>query len=227
MLLDGIFADLPIEVVCIINLLLSIMLGFAIGLERKQRSKEAGIRTHTIVCLGSALMMVVSKYGFMDLEGVNSDPARIAAQIVTGIGFLGAGMIVYKNRSISGLTTAAGVWAAAGIGMACGAGLYVIAIFSALLLIGVQILLNLNIQFLKHKRNYELQITFLNTDSEYEEVKRIFEVEHFNKVVITREEKGVKYVVTLSTIDEYRSERICQIMNEHSYILSVERCVEE
>ncbi len=227
MFFQNIFTNLTTEITCLINILLSAVLGFMIGFERKHRSKEAGIRTHTVVCIGSALMMVVSKYGFIDLEGVNSDPARIAAQIVTGIGFLGAGMIVYKRRSIHGLTTAAGVWAAAGIGMACGAGLYVIAIGSTLLLIGAQIFFHSRIKWIRRKRNYELQITFYNQNSEYEEVKKLFGVEHFNKVIITREETGVKYTVTLSTIDEYRSERICKIMNEYKYILSVERYVEE
>lgn len=98
------------------ELLLSVLLGFIIGLERKMRSKEAGVRTHTIVCFGSALMMVISKHAF----GSEADSARVAAQIVSGVGFLGAGMIVYKQHEVKGLTTAAGVWATAGIGMACG-----------------------------------------------------------------------------------------------------------
>ncbi len=224
---DNFFATVPTELACIIHIVLSIILGFAIGFERKHRSKEAGIRTHTIVCLGSALMMVVSKYGFIDLEGINSDPARIAAQIVTGIGFLGAGMIVYKKRSVHGLTTAAGIWATAGIGMACGSGLYVIAVASTVLLIGAQIFFHSNIKLLKHKRSYELKITFLNLTNEHEIIKDVFDVEHFKKVVITRKDEGVVYVVTLSTDYEFRSERLCEIMNEHKFILSAERCDED
>lgn len=224
---DGFFDSISTEIVCLINILLSVLLGFAIGFERKHRSKEAGIRTHTVVCLGSALIMVISKYGFMDLEGVNSDPARIAAQIVTGIGFLGAGMIVYKKRSVHGLTTAAGIWAASGIGMACGAGLYVIAVGSTVLLIGAQCFFNSGLKFLKHKRSYELKITFLNTDNEHEKVKDIFNIEHFKKVVITQREEGLVYVVTLSTDHEFRSESLCQILKENKFILSAERCDEE
>ena len=87
-----------------LGLLLSVVLGFAIGFERKLRFKEAGVRTHTIVCFGAALMTIISRH-----IG-NGDPGRIAAQIVTGIGFLGAGMIIYKQREIKGLTTAAGIW---------------------------------------------------------------------------------------------------------------------
>lgn len=101
--------------------------GLMIGIERRNRLKEAGIRTHLIVALGSALMMIVSKYGFFDLQGhsfLRADASRIASQIVSGIGFLGAGMIIWHHRTVSGLTTAAGIWATAGIGMAIGAGLY-------------------------------------------------------------------------------------------------------
>ncbi len=224
---DGIFARFSTEIVCLVNVLLSVVLGFAIGFERKHRSKEAGIRTHTIVCLGSALIMVISKYGFMDLEGVNSDPARIAAQIVTGIGFLGAGMIVYKQRSVHGLTTAAGIWATSGIGMACGAGLYVIAVGSTILLVGAQCFFNSGLKVLKHKRSYELKITFLNVENEHEMVKELFGTEHFKKVVITQKEEGLVYVVTLSTDYEYRSEILCQILKENKFILSAERCDEE
>lgn len=107
--------------------------GILIGLERKNRSKEAGVRTHCMVACASALMMIISKYGFADMqigaEGVcGADGARIAAQVVSGIGFLGAGMIFVHKNTITGLTTAAGVWATAGVGLAIGAGMYVVGI---------------------------------------------------------------------------------------------------
>ena len=124
------------------DLLLSIILGFAIGFERRMRSKEAGIRTHTIVCVGAALMTIISRY-----IG-NGDPGRIAAQIVSGVGFLGAGMIVYKQHEVKGLTTAAGVWATAGIGMLAGAGLYYVSVGATVILILFQCLFHLNIKFL-------------------------------------------------------------------------------
>ena len=108
------------ELKYLISILVSVILGFAIGYERKLRFKEAGIRTHTIVCVGSALIMVVSKYGFGD--SIEADASRVAAQIVSGIGFLGAGIIIYRKHEIHGLTTAAGVWATSGVGMAAGAG---------------------------------------------------------------------------------------------------------
>lgn len=125
----------------VIRLFISIACGFLIGNERKSRSKEAGIRTHIIICLGSCLMMIVSKYGFADLtfvDGAKFDPARIAAQVVSGIGFLGAGMIMIKRQTISGLTTAAGMWATSGVGLAIGAGLYVLGIGTAACIVLVQ-----------------------------------------------------------------------------------------
>ena len=114
--------------------------GYLIGYERKNRYKGAGMRTHAIVAMGAALMMVVSKYGFKDIP--DYDASRIAAQIVSGIGFLGAGVIFVKNNSVSGLTTAAGIWATAGIGMAIGAGSYYMGCGAGLFLIFTQIILH-------------------------------------------------------------------------------------
>lgn len=121
----------------LLRILLACIIGLAIGLERRNRNKLAGVRTHAIVAFGAALMMVVSKYGFADVP--NYDASRIAAQIVSGIGFLGTGIIIIRNSSVSGLTTAAGLWATAGVGMSIGAGQYFLSISSALLLIGLQV----------------------------------------------------------------------------------------
>lgn len=121
--------------------------GLCIGYERVNRGKEAGVRTHFIVALAAALMMEVSKYGFYDmtgLAGVALDPSRVAAQIVTGIGFLGAGIIFVRNQTVSGLTTAAGVWGTAGVGMAVGAGMYVVGVVGSLFIVIGQIILHKN-----------------------------------------------------------------------------------
>lgn len=126
--------------------------GVVIGYERENHLKAAGVRTHTIVAVASALMMLISKYGFYDilsLEHIGLDPSRIAAGVVTAIGFLGAGVIFTRHRNISGLTTAAGIWATVGIGMALGAGMYVIGIVTTLLLILLQFLLHKNLKILK------------------------------------------------------------------------------
>jgi putative Mg2+ transporter-C (MgtC) family protein len=128
----------------VLRLVVAGILGVLIGLEREYRAKEAGYRTHFLVAVGSALLMIVSQHGFDDMlgkEGVGLDPSRIAAQIVTGIGFIGAGTIILNRQIVRGLTTAAGIWATAGIGMCAGAGMYALAISATVLtLIGLELL---------------------------------------------------------------------------------------
>ena len=135
----------------LVRLCVSLGCGFLIGLERTKRSKEAGIRTHCIIASASALIMIVSKYGFADmvdaagnaLAGTRGvDPSRIAAQVVSGISFLGAGVIFKNGNTVKGLTTAAGIWATAGVGLACGAGMYAIAVAVTLMILIVQLLMH-------------------------------------------------------------------------------------
>lgn len=113
-----------------LRIILAGLCGGAIGYERESRKKTAGLRTHVIVAVSSALMIVLSKYGFDDVLGayVRLDPSRIAAGTVTAIGFLGSGVIFSRNKSVSGVTTSAGIWATLGVGMAVGAGMYVLGI---------------------------------------------------------------------------------------------------
>ena len=114
------------------------LLGGAIGLEREYRDKAAGFRTHFLVALGSALFMIISAYGFQDALVTAEhrlDVSRIAAQVVSGIGFIGAGTIIFQKNAVRGLTTAASIWVTAAIGLGCGAGLYALAITSTLLVL--------------------------------------------------------------------------------------------
>lgn len=128
-----------------LRLLVAGLLGTLIGLEREYRAKEAGTRTHFLVALGSALFMIVSLYGHQYVvlsEYIRWDGSRIAAQVVSGIGFIGAGTIIFRREIVHGLTTAAGVWVAAGVGLTVGAGMYVIGVFAAILLIvGLEIMI--------------------------------------------------------------------------------------
>ncbi|MGC4377244.1 MgtC/SapB family protein [Fictibacillus sp. Mic-4] len=119
----------------ILRLVIAGVLGAIIGFERKSRLKEAGLRTHFLVAVGSALIMVVSKYGFFDLinDHISLDPSRVAAQVVSGIGFLGAGTIIVQRQNVRGLTTAAGLWATSGIGLTIGAGMYWVGISATIL----------------------------------------------------------------------------------------------
>ncbi len=114
----------------VIELALAFALSSLIGLERELRQKSAGLRTHTLVGVGAALFMLVSKYGFFDVlsDGVTLDPSRVAAQVVSGIGFIGGGLIFVRRDVVSGLTTAASIWLTAAIGMAAGAGLALLAV---------------------------------------------------------------------------------------------------
>jgi len=122
---------------CTLRLVAAMLLGGIIGLEREYRSKDAGFRTHFLVALGAALFTIISQYGFSD--GVK-DTSRVAAQVVSGIGFLGAGLIVFQKNSVRGLTTAAGLWVTAAIGMACGVGMFAVsAIVTALIMIGLEV----------------------------------------------------------------------------------------
>ena len=118
------------------RLVLAAIFGTIIGLDREYREKEAGFRTHFLVSLGSALMMIVSQYGFSEIlthDGVSLDPSRIAAQVVSGIGFIGAGTIIFNHQIVRGLTTAASLWATAGIGLTAGAGMSWVALAATIL----------------------------------------------------------------------------------------------
>ncbi|GIQ71006.1 MgtC/SapB family protein [Xylanibacillus composti] len=129
----------------LLRLALAVVLGGIIGIERERTNHAAGFRTHILVCLGAALIMLLSAYGFADFaeeEGVNMDPARLAAQVISGIGFLGAGVIMRNGVSITGLTTAASLWVVAAIGLAVGAGYYIGASVTTFLVLFSLLILN-------------------------------------------------------------------------------------
>lgn len=160
----------------ILRVLLAGICGIIVGMERKNRSKEAGVRTHFVVASGAALMMILSKYSFYDLSGVRgADPARIAAQVVSGIGFLGAGMIFVHKNTITGLTTAAGIWATSGIGMAIGAGMYLLGISFTLIILTAQIVLHLNIHKNKTTKTKILTVIDVTEDGYQRYLTNVFE----------------------------------------------------
>ncbi len=156
----------------IVRMLIAIVCGLAIGVERKSRSKEAGIRTHAIVCLASCLFMILSKYLaaplFSDITGntFDGDATRIASQVVTGIGFLGAGIIMYRRDVMHGLTTAAGVWATAAIGMAIGSGFIVTGVCATAMILLLQFIFHLPIKAFttRHIAIIRMQILVENDD---------------------------------------------------------------
>ena len=208
------------ELRILLDLLLAAFLGFCIGFERKMRAKEAGIRTHTIVCLGAALMMAISKYAFDS----DADSARVAAQIVAGIGFLGAGIIVYRKHEVHGLTTAAGIWTSAGVGMACGGRLYWVALGASILMIGVQFLLHMRWKVFKVKKSYTLKIVFEEKEHERDIIKELFGIEVYTRLLMEKQDEKIICSATLNTDIEYRSDYLAQVMRDNGFILSIERC---
>lgn len=122
----------------IFRVFVAALLGGVIGFEREYRAKEAGLRTHFLVAMGSALFMILSQYGFesqLGMPTISLDPSRIASQVVTGIGFIGAGTIIFQKHVIKGLTTAAGLWVTSAIGLTCGSGMYLLAVTATLLVL--------------------------------------------------------------------------------------------
>lgn len=150
---DVILGNLPLSqnLEFCLRLFLSCICGIAIGIERSRHFKEAGVRTHIIVCVGACLIMIVSKYGFADLtlaDGSSfpgtrgADPARVAAQVVSGISFIGAGVIFKREGMVRGLTTAAGIWVTAAAGLAVGAGMLLVGILTVIIVCILQIVLH-------------------------------------------------------------------------------------
>ena len=214
------------EIIYICRILYAVLLGFAIGFERKLRFKEAGIRTHTIVCAGSALIMVVSKYAFSDIP--DYDASRVAAQIVSGIGFLGAGMIIYRRQAVHGLTTAAGVWATAGVGMAAGGCLYLVSAGATAILIAVQCILHLKCKLFTMKKYIRLRVCFEDDRGENgNKVTELFGVERFSKLNAERRNGQIICTGTVMMNKDISAAKIGQILAENEYIQSIERCDDE
>lgn len=143
----------------LLRLTLSCILGGVIGYERQSRRKTAGLRTNVLVCLGSCLIMVLSEALYLNVEGrTNADPARLAAQVVSGIGFLGAGAIMKDGLTVTGLTTAACLWVVAGVGLAVGAGFYSGALFTTALVFATLGTLSRIDEWVMHEKNLSLII---------------------------------------------------------------------
>ena len=159
------------------------ILGGIIGLEREKRAKEAGFRTHFLVALGSTLLSVISAYGYDKVAEMipvaRYDPSRMAAQIVSGIGFIGAGLIIFQKNVIHGLTTAAGLWVTAAIGIACGVGHYELAAVTT-----VMVLIALELVLLIEQKLNKRQLTIMMTSPEKEKIRNFMDSIKADGVVI-------------------------------------------
>jgi putative Mg2+ transporter-C (MgtC) family protein len=184
-------ADLAISTTeVLLRLGLAAGLGMAVGIERERLDRAAGLRTHALVCIASALVMIVSAFGFTDALGfggsnVSLDPSRVAAQVVSGVGFLGAGVIIFRGNAVHGLTTAASLWAIAGIGLACGGGLYLAAILATGIILGIQSIIRpLEHRYSRRRLSHHLEISLDPNTSLPAEVRRRLvetgiEIKHF------------------------------------------------
>ena len=183
----------------IFRMLISCLCGMIIGFERENRAKEAGIRTHCIVACASAMMMIISKYGFEDLiqayssADVRLDPSRMAQGIVTGVGFLGAGTIYVQRSNIRGLTTAAGLWATCGIGMAIGGGMYIIGFSATLIILAAQIILHSREKFITSHKSKYIKIYGIETPDFQQQTTELLNDMHVkvNEVAVARHSDGL------------------------------------
>lgn len=153
------------NLVSVMRLVLAAILGGLIGLERESMNKYAGFRTHTLVSIGSCLIMITSIEMYTKIgQGVNSDPARLAAQVVSGIGFLGAGTIIHSGFGVRGLTTAASLWVVAGIGLAVGAGNYITSIATTVIVFLVLVYMSPLEKLIKTRKQSERNIEVVMMD---------------------------------------------------------------
>ncbi|WP_168119957.1 MgtC/SapB family protein [Paenibacillus sp. HB172176] len=170
-----------------LRLLLALVLGGLIGYEREQSNHAAGFRTNILVCLGACLLMLLSIYGFSDFveePNVRVDPARLAAAVITGIGFLGAGTILFTGKSITGLTTAASLWVVAAIGLAVGAGFYFASsAVTIMVLLTLWAFNKLEKRYIKAKKEHVISIQTDNLSQVINQINTIF---HHRKVVIRK-----------------------------------------
>ncbi|MDO7907812.1 MgtC/SapB family protein [Paenibacillus sp. JX-17] len=157
-----------------LRLLLAMLLGGLVGFERERSNHAAGLRTHILVCLGSALIMMLSVYGFSDFVkevNVRIDPARLATAVITGVGFLGAGTILFTGKSITGLTTAASIWVVAAIGLGVGAGFYFASIVSTVLvLLNLWVFNKIESRYLKSHKAHVITIYAFSSPELLEEI---------------------------------------------------------
>lgn len=166
----------------LIRILVACICGGVIGIERQLRTKVAGTRTHVMIALASALMMIISKYGFFDVlgaEGTSVDVSRVAAGIITGIGILGGGLIfIGKQGYVSGITTAAGVWVTVAVGMAVGAGMYPISIATTILVVTIQALFHRNLWVVKQATRARVVFLITNEKKGFEKITK--ELDDYN-----------------------------------------------
>ncbi len=206
------------ELSILLRIFIGGVLGFAIGLERMYKQKEAGIATHFMVGFASALLTCIS---IVFRTYLNSDAGRIAAQVVSGIGFLGAGMIFFRRESLHGLTTAAGVWATAAIGMAVGAGMYIVAVGATAIVIVVQLVLHT--KFFRRHNQRMLLVKYENTTETKQKLHQYFGVQKFSRFKLVKTDTNYVVEAVIRPSQNYTADNITNFTMNNPEIISIER----
>ena len=209
-----------------LRIFLACVFGGIVGFQRERNDSPAGFRTHILVSLGAALIMILSMYGFSDFDSVNKDPARLAAQVVSGIGFLGAGTILRDGVSVKGLTTAASLWVVSAIGLAAGAGFY----FSSFLVTFlVFVTLERSVEHYFFRSKQILQVVTVNGTCKVKEINRIIEshkiiAQNISMTLLKEEQNKTTFQYTLRTpFNRINTEKIIEDINEVDGVYTVEK----
>lgn len=204
-----------------VRILLAGICGAVIGYERRKRFKDAGIRTHLILAIGCAMIMIVSKYAFSDV--LDYDAARIASNVVSGVGFLGAGVIFVKSGSVRGLTTAAGIWTTAAIGMAIGAGFYLLGIGVSILLVLLQFLLYRMVPALESIEVAELLIKAKRTPNILETIKTELDKNNIfiNTMKVKKHENDLEIRFSVKVQKDHSLQGLFELLSTYDDILEI------
>lgn len=205
------------ELIFLFRIVIGGLLGFFIGLERSHRQKEAGMGTHFTVGLAAALFTCVSF-----IFAPHGDAARVAAQVASGIGFLGAGIIFFRRESLHGLTTAAIIWSTAAIGMACGAGMYILACGGTILIIIMQLILHSS-KFKRHGQRL-LLVRFYHSDELQKTLQVYFGITQFHRYKVERSCDGkLQIEAVIRPNQNYHAEKINNFIETNEAMISIER----
>ena len=210
-----------VQIEYFIRILLAGICGAIIGLERRKRFKDAGIRTHLILSIGCAVIMIVSKYAFSDV--LDYDAARVASNIISGVGFLGAGVIFVKSGSVRGLTTAAGIWTTAAIGMAIGAGFYFLGIGVTIILVLLQLLLYRLVPALESIEVAELLIKAKRTPNILENIKEELDKNniYISTMKVKKLEKELEIRFSVKVQKDHSMQGLFELLSSYDEIIEI------
>ncbi len=213
-----------------LRIFLAMIAGFILGLESRSRAKDAGVKTHTFLCVTACVLMIVSKYGFYEIahfDGIQYDASRVASTIISGLCFVGAGMVLYKKDSVKGLTTSVGMCLNIAIGMCFGSGLLVTGAFVTIVTLLLQLLMHLKFAIFRNKKLVIVKAQFI-TDNDYiETFKKIFNVKHFKTFKIIRQNDKCVAEIEFYYRNTLTSEEIAKKIEDEKQILMFEKIEEK